>query len=156
MSNGINRRRWVWKCVYLEARGMVVDEEEKAEAGVEGMFDLGSRDFGFRVLEQEAKDDLEVEPSFRADLQNKEAISGFWGFTFRMKMNLGPEVISLNPTQMMNILKRRRVTWLCYFFGFLPKKIKNKKTYVIYFILCQVDILSVFFFFFFLMTFGAS
>ena len=34
-------------------------------------------DFGFRVLEQEAKDDLEVEPTFRADLQNKEAISGF-------------------------------------------------------------------------------
>lgn len=50
-----------------------MDEEEKAEAGVEGMFDLGSRDFGFRVLEQEAK----VEPTFRADLQNKEAISGF-------------------------------------------------------------------------------
>lgn len=82
VSNGISKRRWVWKCVYLEARGMVVGEKEKAEAGVEGMFALGIRDFGVRVLEQEAKEDLEVEPTFRADLQNKEAISGFWGSTF--------------------------------------------------------------------------
>ena len=104
---------------------MVVDEEEKAEAGVEGMFDLGSRDFGFRVLEQEAKDDLEVEPSFRADLQNKEAISGFWGFTFRMKMNLGPEVISLNPTQMMNILKTATCELTVLFFWLSSQK--NKK-----------------------------
>jgi hypothetical protein len=49
--------------LYLEARGMdLVDE---------GM-DLGLRDFGVRVLEQEARD---LEPSDRADLQN-EAISG--------------------------------------------------------------------------------